>query len=59
MKNLTLVLIIATAFAACGGKQNQSAAIPVVVVDTAAIQRNAVTIINTNVKFFIFLILVV
>ena len=42
MKNLTLVLIIATAFAACGGKQNQSAAIPVVVVDTAAIQRNAV-----------------
>lgn len=42
MKNLTLALIIATAFAACGGKQNESAAIPVVIVDTAAIQRNAV-----------------
>ncbi len=42
MKNLTLALIIATAFAACGGKQNESAAVPVVVVDTAAIQQNAV-----------------
>ncbi len=49
MKNLTLALIIATAFAACGGKQNTDT-VPVVMVDTAAIQRNAVVAEQARMK---------
>ena len=49
MKNLTFALIIATALAACGGKQNTEN-VPVVVVDTAAIQRNAVAAEQARMK---------
>ena len=46
MKKLSVALIIAASFAACSGKQNT----PVVIVDTMAIQRNAVTAEQTRLK---------
>ena len=46
MKKLSVALIIAASFAACSGKQNT----PVVIVDTMAIQRNAVAAEQTRLK---------
>lgn len=47
MKNISIALIIAASLAACSGKQNTAT---VVVVDTAAIQRNAVIAEQARIK---------
>ena len=49
MKKIVLALMITSVFAACGGKQNTDA-LPVVMVDTAAIQRNAVAAEQARMK---------
>lgn len=50
MKKIALILIVAASFAACSGKENKAAIEPVVVVDTAAIQRNAILAVQAQEK---------